>query len=254
MEHPQHIDHILKQWTFDPSTINVRKLWIDQRQVLQLRLDMGILQMEVDHRPDGKRPHGAKTYLDYLVQLAAKSPDSFQLHPEHYAEIDREFAQYYHRRICWLQLQEFDSAVNDADHTLQLMDFCKRFSTDEQWSVSHEQYRPFVLYQRTQAAALAVLEHPREEGGGNALCIVDDGLEEIRRLFVEHDAEDQFESDELVVQLREFRQQLQKRFEPVQLLVDQLNAAVANEDYELAARLRDRIATQEKDSRNSKRA
>ncbi len=254
MEYPQNIDHILKQWPFDPSTINVRKLWIDERQVIQLRLDMGVLQMEVVHRPDGKRPHGAKTYFEYVSRLAAKAPDQFHLLPEHCAEIDREFAQYYHRRICWLQLQEFEPAVRDAEHTLQLMDFCKRYSHDRDWSVAHEQYRPFVLYQRTQAAALAVLEHERDAGAATALRIVDDGLEEIRQLFIDYSAEDQYDSDELVIQLREFRSQLQKRFEPVQTLVDQLEAAIAAEDYELAAQLRDRISQQTDSAARSKPA
>lgn len=245
MDFPQNIDHILKQWPFDPTTINVRKLWIDERQVLQLRLDMGLLQMEVVHRPDGKRPHGAKTYFDYLSQLAGRAPNEFRLSDDHCAEIDREFAQYYHRRICWLHLQEFEHAVRDADHTLQLMDFCKQYSEDEQWSVAHEQYRPFVLYHRTQAMALAALEQQGDAAGRDAIAIVDQGLEQIRQLFVEYGAEEQFDADELVVQLREFRGQLQRRFEPIQLLEEQLDAAIKNEDYELAAQLRDRIANQQ---------
>lgn len=72
-------------------------------------------------------------------------------------EADREFVQYYHRRVCWLALREFDKAVADADHTLAQWTSAKTFSPDDQWTLSHEQYRPFVLFHRTQAAALSEL-------------------------------------------------------------------------------------------------
>ena len=45
------IDDILKQWPFDPQSVNVRLLELSQRQVLQMRVDMGVLQLEIDGRP-----------------------------------------------------------------------------------------------------------------------------------------------------------------------------------------------------------
>ena len=78
-------------------------------------------------------------------------------------EIDREFVQYYHRRICWLALKEYHRAAEDADHTLKLMDFSTAHSPDENWSLMHEQYRPFVLFHRTQALALTELEETDPE-------------------------------------------------------------------------------------------
>jgi hypothetical protein len=80
-------------------------------------------------------------------------------------EVDREFVQFYHRRVCWLTLRAFDRAVKDADHTLALMDFCLEHSPDDQWLMSQEQYRPFVLFHRIQAAALSKLEHQAPGGG-----------------------------------------------------------------------------------------
>ena len=59
------IDEILEQWPFDPFSVNVRQLDLPERNVLQMRVDMGLLQLEIEGRPDGKRPHGAKTYYDY---------------------------------------------------------------------------------------------------------------------------------------------------------------------------------------------
>ena len=47
------------------------------------------------------------------------------------AESDREFIQFYHRRVAWLALRRHDQAIQDADHTLALMDFVRRQGTEK---------------------------------------------------------------------------------------------------------------------------
>jgi hypothetical protein len=244
MAEREDIDQILKHWPFDPSSVTVRKLWVNSRQVLQLRLDLGLLQMEVKYRPDGKRPHGSKTYLDYLKRQLKKSKEKFVLTEEQRSEIDREFVQFYHRRICWLHLHEFERAVEDADHTLQLMDLGKRYSPDEEWTISHEQYRPFVLYHRTQAAALALIESGGENYGEKAIDEINQGLEKIRQLFVRYEAEEQYQEDELVQQLITLRDNLRNRFDSERSLRERLAEAIAAEDYEQAAQIRDQLTDQ----------
>ena len=245
MSKHEDIDHILKKWPFDPFSVNVRLLELNQRQVLQMRVDMGVLQLEIEGRPDGVQPGGNNTYYELLKEKARKDSDDFVLSEDECIEVDREFVQFYHRRVCWLQLKEFDRAVRDADHTLGLMDFCKTHSPDEQWTISHEQYRPFVLYHRTQAAALAALEMEVENCGELAIKEVDDGLSELRNLFEDYDAEDQFEEDELIQRLLEFRNSLRDKYEVGMSLAEQLEQAITNEDYERAAEIRDEIKSQE---------
>jgi hypothetical protein len=239
-ENTQRIDHILNEWPFDPFAVNVRMIEDRSSIILQMRVDMGILQLEDIGRPDGKKPHGASTYYDFLKNKAAQDKNEFRLDEDNCVEIDREFVQFYHRRVCWLQLKEFERAVRDADHTLSLMDFCKEFSDDEEWTISHEQYRPFVLYHRTQAAALSMLdEEDTAEAAELAIEEVNAGLERMHALFVEYDAEEQFEEDELVQRLMEFREGLRKKYEVDSTLDERLAQAIADEDYELAAELRD---------------
>ena len=150
------IDTLLKNWDFQPGEVNARLVKArNGREVLQMRVDMGLLQMETDLRPDGLRPHGAETYYDYLVSEVIREGGSFRLSKEQCAEADREFVQYYHRRLCWLSLREYRRAARDADHSLAFMDFVREHSPTEEWTISHEQYRPFVLFHRVQAAALA---------------------------------------------------------------------------------------------------
>lgn len=242
MKRPRHIDRLLKQWPYDPTSLAVRlEKGSDQRDILQMRVDMGVLQLEVVGRPDGAHPHGCESYLEYLKMRELKESD-FELSEDECNEVDREFMQMYHRRICWLRLEYYRRAVMDADHTLELMDVSTRHSPDEEWTMTHEEYRPFVWFQRTQALALAEL---MENGGEAAVQSFNSGLEAIRKIFIEHDIEEHFESDELVQRLEMLRESMRQEYEVGSTLLERLNAAVAEEKYELAAKLRDELARRE---------
>jgi len=239
MAKPRDIDTVLKGWEFQPGEVNARLFKArNGREVLQMRVDMGVLQMETDLRPDGQRPHGAETFYDYLVGEAIREGGSFRLSREQCAEADREFVQYYHRRICWLSLREYRRAAKDADHSLAFMDFVREHSADDEWTLSHEQYRPFVLFHRVQAGALALLE---EQGAEAAILEINRGLERFRDLFARYDAADQYSDDELVKRLEEMREGVRQRYDVGRTLDEQLADAVLAENYELAAKLRDRL-------------
>ena len=130
MEEPRHLDDILKEWPFDPGSISVRLVAAgrNDREVIQMRIEMGVLQLETTGRPDGTRPGDADTYFDFLKREKEAASGEFQLDEEQCFECDREFVQFYHRRICWLALQKYEFAVVDADHSLALMDFCRDHS------------------------------------------------------------------------------------------------------------------------------
>ena len=206
MARRQDIDLFLRDWPYEPGEVIARLVRAtDGRHVLQMRVEMGILQLETEGRPDGQRPHNSDTYFDYLRRVASIRSKSFELSSEQCAAADREFMQYYHRRICWLALREFRKATRDADHTLEFMDFVRAHSPDEEWTLSHEQYRPYVLFHRTQAATLAVLDEVEPEAAMQELA---QGLNRFRDLFSEYEAEDQFDEDEMVKRLLELRDAL----------------------------------------------
>ena len=183
MAQNQDIDFILGDWRYQPGVIRARIVRAaGRRKVLQMRIELGLLQMEFTGRPDGERPGDKETYLELLQSQFSDDADlPQQLTDEQCFEIDREFVQYYHRRICCLALREFDRAVADADHTLALMDFVAVHSPNEEWTASHERYRPFVHFHRTQALALAVLER---SGPEPAIEEINSGLEAMRQIFV----------------------------------------------------------------------
>src|ERR1700753_1165409 len=66
------IAQALRGWQFEPGQVNVRLIrGNDGKPKLQLRLDLGLLQMELDGRPDGRRPHRAATELDFQKRKLA---------------------------------------------------------------------------------------------------------------------------------------------------------------------------------------
>lgn len=237
----QDIDYILNGWEYKPGMVQARLVQARDRHVIQLRVDLGVLQIETDGRPDGAQPHGHDTYFDYLreqARMTARGKRSFTLSEEQCQEADREFMQFYHRRICWLALRNYSRAMQDADHTLAFMDFVKRHSPSDDYTQAHEQYRGFVLFQRTQAAAALHVENNQAE---KAIDEIRAGLEQLRLFFADYDLEERMDEDGMVQHLRQIESTLREEYEIGETLQEQLNRAVAEEDYERAAQLRDKL-------------
>lgn len=248
------LDDVLQGWPYDPEPGEILAREIrarDGRPVLQIRIELGVLQLEAAGRPDGSRPHGFTTYLEYLRHAAAdrgkptEGKDAgWRMSAHQCTEADREFVQFYHRRVAWLALRRYDRAVRDADHTLALMDFVKRHGIDEEYIGSHEQFRGLVVFHRTQAAAALALERRKPE---EAIDAIREGNELIKSHYEGWWSEnDQSESPNpsLLEQLNNFEVEIRKNFAVEKTLREQLDEAVAREDYEQAARLRDRIRSQ----------
>lgn len=237
-----HLDHLLGDWPYEFGEVAARLVnGADGRDVVQLRIDLGVLQMEVTGRPDGQQPEGFDTYYDFLLSLSLEQGDDFRLDADRCLEIDREFVQFYHRRIGWLALREFRRAVLDADHTLALMDLSSEHAPDDEWAELHEQYRPFVLFHRSQAAALAEIDDLDPDAAIEAL---DRGIERIEAVLAEQQEYDEqdLEEDDLLGKLHELKRALSDHYELQTPLKQQLAEAIAREQYELAAELRDRMA------------
>jgi hypothetical protein len=51
----QHIDDILQSWKYETEEVSVRIVpGVDKRDVLQMRVDLGVLQLEVAGRPTNR--------------------------------------------------------------------------------------------------------------------------------------------------------------------------------------------------------
>ena len=60
------LTEILKEWPYEPGELHVRLIeGLDGEPKLQVRLDLGILQMNAEGRPDGEQPFGYDSLLEY---------------------------------------------------------------------------------------------------------------------------------------------------------------------------------------------
>ena len=73
------IGHLLNNWDFEPDEFLARRIQADDgSEKIQIRIDMGILQLETAGRPDGALPFGYSSLLDYHVaQIEASKEDEF---------------------------------------------------------------------------------------------------------------------------------------------------------------------------------
>jgi len=62
------ISHLLERWDYRPGQVVARRfIGEDGHEKVQLRVDLGILQMNAQGRPDGKRPFGQASVYDHYV-------------------------------------------------------------------------------------------------------------------------------------------------------------------------------------------
>jgi hypothetical protein len=242
------ISHLLESWDYQPGQVVVRRfVGKDGQEKLQLRVDLGILQMNAQGRPDGKRPHGRASlfehYLSRLEKLKARhagSDEDFVLGGEDCAKLQLEAIQYHHRCICLLQLDDFLAAVRDADRNLQVFDFVAEYAESEEMSWSLQQFRPQVLMIRGRARASLDLQ---ENDYPAATRQIQAALEELREFYHEFSRLDLMEQSQEIQSLEAWLEEVNRR-RPLsrreKLEID-LREAVQREDYEKAARVRDAL-------------
>lgn len=235
------ISPILADWDFDPDEMQVRLvLGDDGREKLQRRLDLGLFQMELEGRPDGRRPHDFESALDYFEAEAGAAGEGYTLGEPALGELMREGVQYYHRYSALFHLERFDLVARDTARNLRLFAFVQKHATDQRDRMQFDQYRPFVTMMRARALGLQALglKDWRE-----ALERIDEGIRGIRAFLVEYgQAGAEVNCPELDFLTRWRRQvERERTLGPVERLEEQLERAVALEQFEEAARLRDQI-------------
>ena len=238
------ISPILSGWDHDPEEFQVRIVTgIDGRDKLQRRLDLGLIQMELGGRPDGERPHGFESLLDYHESKAgeAKAPDEYKLDADACADLMREGVQYYHRYLAAYHLRRFDLVARDTSRNLRLFAFAVKHASDRRDGVQFDQYRPYVTMMKARAIGADAMDRNDHAA---ALKSLDEGIEAIRAFLREYgQEEDELQCRELSKLLRIRREVEQGRpVGPAERLEQQLELAVTLENYEEAARIRDQIA------------
>jgi len=242
------ISHLLEQWEYQPGQVVVRRfVGKDGAEKIQLRVDLGLLQMNAHGRPDGKRPFGHPTLLEYyqarLRQYAQKhdgNSTSFALKPEDCSKLQLEALQFHHRYICLLQLEDYDAVVRDTQRNLKLFDFVDEYARSEELAWSLQQFRPQVLMIDTRARATLKL---KKENFPAAIAEIESGIERLKEFYNKYSRHDLLEQSPEVQNLQHWLEEVHSRRPRTrrEQLENDLHEAVKQEDYEKAAKVRDEL-------------
>jgi len=176
----EDISHIIQNWEFDPGKTYRKIVGDDGREKIQVRVDnsafQGVLQMELDGRPDARRPYGHEYALDYH-RLALEhykkvhgSEEGFHLDPTSCAELFYESFRIYNRSVFLLQLQDYKRVVRDTERNMELFRFVNRYAQRREDQLNLEKWWPYIL--RINATARAMLAIQNNRDFEKALAIV----------------------------------------------------------------------------------
>jgi len=238
---------ILHDWDANPDEVTVRRInGIDGSPKIQMRLDLGVLQMETEGRPDGKRPNGYESLLEYYEDRLARynmlngDNDGFELDSEACSALKQESMQYYYRYLSLFHLGEYSDVIRDTQRNLRMFDFVRRWAVTEDDRMACDQFRPYVLMMNTRAIACLQLEAQNYDA---ALQEIGSGIERIEDFFLDMGRSDMIESCRELVFLHDWSDRVRdnRPLTPAERLRRELSSAVECEDYERAAQLRDQI-------------
>lgn len=256
---------LLREWPYEPGQVNVRIIEGDDgRAKIQMRLDLGVIQMEMSGRPDGQQPHGCESLLEYYEQLieemaieramsedgksdfSSESDEEFGedgsslLSPEDCRLLREEAIQYYHRYVALLVLGEYDGVIRDTSRNLRVLELCSDHAQTDEDRMALEQFRPYITMMQTRAYASQMID---AKEGKAALAVLDDGIDLIRSVYERWGELEQFEQTPEIQLLRGMRDELVLKLPASQKneLRERLRLAIENENYELAAILRDEL-------------
>jgi hypothetical protein len=241
------LSKILDQWPYEPGKINVRMIEGDDGEPrIQLRLDLGIMQLRTSGRPDGLRPQGFESLLElhearhdeYVAEHGSAA--GFVLNEEECRDLREEAVQYYHRYVCLMVLEDYDGVVRDTTRNLRVLDLCAKFAETEGDRMMLEQFRPYITMMRARALASQAIKDNEPKA---AIHAIDQGLEALRQYFSDMDQPDLFDKSNEVQVLKGMKETLTPKLPVSQRaeLKARLAQAIKQENYELAAILRDEL-------------
>lgn len=237
----------LRGWEYNANEVTVRKIiGVDGSEKIQMRLDLGLLQMETTGRPDGLHPNGHDSLLEYHLSRRSTHEqvhgdiEGFELASDECSDIKQEAMQYYYRYLSLFHLGEYAGVIRDTQRNLHAFDLVRDHSEDDNERASLEQFRPYVLMMNTRAKACLLLE---DEEFDFALEKIESGIGRIQDFFFEVERPDLAENCREIAFLRDWSERIRSNrpLSPQERLKQELQIAVEAEDYERAAKLRDEI-------------
>ena len=218
----------------------------DGREVLQVRTPLGIEQYELEGRPDGLRPYGEESVLDHaeaqvlLHTEQAGETEGFVIDDRVAVELQQEGLLYYYRYLVCFQIGEYDVVIRDARRNLRMFDLLKLYCTDTEVVNDGEQYRPYVMRMASAAEALQAIAN---SDSVRAKSVIRKAMRAISALPAVPTATFEHERKRSLAILGGMLKALPQSRRPTEeeVLRRELEKAVAQENYERAATLRDQL-------------
>ena len=251
------ISDILDDWPYEPGSISARRIvGTDGKECIQMRLDMGLLQMATTGRPDGLRPNGCESWLAYyekaLHEHTASDGDDidFELDAEACEQLRAESVLFYHRYLAEFVLEDYSAVQRDTSRNLRAMDICHAYATEDSDREVMEQYRPYVIMMCTRARALRAFEHSRPK---EALAAVKRGIKEISAFHHVYGQEGRVSESNEIQLLGAMATEIESSLPvaPSERCRRKLAKAIEEERYEDAAELRDELRRITKKTENT---
>lgn len=237
---------ILNAWPYEPGKINVRVITGEDGQPrIQVRVGLGILQMTTEGRPDGLRPEGFESYLEYLEarldEAEAADEDPFRLRPDECHLLREEAVLYYQRYVALLVMQDYEGVVRDTTRNLRVLDMLATYAEQESDKVSLEGQRASILTIRARALAGQAFQVENQRPA--ALWAIEHAMGLIRERYEAAGRGGELADLGEMNALRAIRDSLEPKLPMSQRaeLERRLDEAIVQENYRLAAILRDEL-------------
>lgn len=240
MEHD--LRDLLESWRYDSENPenNYRRLTgADDRIIIQVREPLGVQQLEYEGRPDGIKPQGKPTWLDYFRELA-ESRAYFQLTDEDCQKLIQEGILFYQRYLILYQMNDWEGVARDTGRNLEYFDFLKNHVREAAHSLMVEQYRPYVM--RMNAIARSWLLW-RDGGHDEAVALLKRTIRDLEALDEVPTDVFKLERQRSIKHMKEVIEEFEKKKpeSEAELLRRELRQAILSEQFEIAAQLRDRL-------------
>ncbi|MBA3830898.1 MAG: UvrB/UvrC motif-containing protein [Chthoniobacterales bacterium] len=238
------LNSLLNDWPHENGSIKVRKVpGLDGREKLQLRIDLGLLQMEMEGRPDGQRPHNCESLLVYHQRRAARAGErgeEYELTPEQCGELQQEGVQYYHRYLSLFQIDDFEGVIRDTQRNLDLFSFIDENTERDDLVWTFQQFRPYVLMMNTRAKVSILLADGQF---GDAIRAIEAGRDRISEFFQQSTFPEMEAKSSEIAFLDEWLEEVRAKrpLSKLEIMEREMERAIAGERYERAAELRDAI-------------
>src|SRR5258708_39615361 len=168
MARPPDLRKHLDRWRYDPDDNVLLVRGENRRHIMLVRQLMGIEQYEVEGRPDGQRPRGMESSLEFqLARLAAAKAagleETFRLSAATCEELFKEGTMYYYRFLNFCRLKKWARAGRDTARNLRLIELVRHYAEHEEDRAQFEQWQADVTRLNALSRAMTLLRRGKHD-------------------------------------------------------------------------------------------